>query len=147
MLPIKIKVGKDFDCNKQNEPPILQLYNMKYQQGESVTDFYNQYREQVIAKMKKQGDIIAWKNNSIMSVNEEISPVLEDLILANVLRRIDVHLPRLVQHKYKELIGRTKSLMDYKEEIFASVPAFFNEIGTGQHADSKIDAGLNARYA
>jgi len=143
MMPVKIKLDKDFDINQQNEPHILLLFNIKYQQGESVTDFYNQYRDQVIAGMKKQGDIIAWKDNSILPDGEELSPLLENLILANVLRHIDVRLPRLLRTQYK--IGRSQSLMDYKEEIFVRVPVFLNEIEMGLHGDLKTDRSLSTR--
>jgi hypothetical protein len=145
MVTIKIKMGDDLEPVPQKEFPFIHLLDLRYRPGESVTDFYNQYRSQVIANMTKQGEVIAWENSYVLSSDEELSPTFEDLILANVLRRINKRLPGLVRSKYQPLIGQSKSLMDYKSEIFAEVPFFLAQIENNQPAAANNDNKLLAR--
>ena len=63
-----------------------------------------------------------WQNNKILEDDEELSPTFEDLILAIALGLIDNQLPERVRASYCHLIGRTKSLMDYKTDILDKVP-------------------------
>ena len=146
MVTIKIKLNDDSleTLHPQTAGfPFCQLYDeLKYRRGESITDFYNQYRNHVMASvMKQEGDE---EGNSI-SVGEQLSPTFEDLILANVLRRIDVRLPRRVRSEYKQLIGRTKGLMDYKSEILAAVPTFLAQLENNQSPAAENDEKHPAR--
>jgi hypothetical protein len=131
MVTIKIKLNEDSleTLHPQTAGfPFCRLYDdLKYRRGESITDFYNQYRNHVMASVMKQEGNGEEEGNSI-SVGEQLSPSFEDLILANVLRRIDVRLPRRVRSEYRHLIGRTKSLMDYKSEILAAVPTLLAQL-------------------
>jgi hypothetical protein len=149
MVPVNIREGEHFAGNQEQEVPnILHLFSIKYQKGENATGFYNLYRKHVMANMKKQGDVIAWKNNAVLSADEEFSPSLEDLILSNVLRRIDVRLPGLVRTQYRHLVRMSRSLMEHKEEILASVPTFLDQIERmSHHAGLESDVKFFARYA
>jgi hypothetical protein len=135
MVTIKIKLNEDSSLETLPQTagfPFCQLYDdLKYRRGESITDFYNQYRNHVMASVMKQEGNSEEEGNTI-SVGEQLSPTFEDLILANVLRRIDVRLPRRVRSKYRQLIGRTKGLMDYKGEILAAVPTFLAQLENDQ---------------
>ncbi len=147
MVPLNIREGEHSAGNQEQEVPnILHLFSLKYQKGENVTSFYNKYRKQVMANMKKQGDVIAWKNNAVLIADEELSPSLEDLILSNVLRRIDVRLPGLVRTQFRHLVRMSGSLMDYKEEILASVPSFLDQIEMMSH-HLENDVKFFARYS
>jgi hypothetical protein len=68
-----------------------------------------------------------WQNR-VLTEDEQLSPTFEDLILANLLFLIDVRLPGCVRDHYQHLIDKTKSLMDYKDEILSRTPEFFREI-------------------
>ena len=108
---------------EEKEANFLNLFDLKYQYGTSTIEFYNQYRDFVIANLRKKGDIIMWQGGQVMKFDEELSPTFEDLILANVLSIIDKHLPNLVRKNYHhKLIVRTKSLMDFKPDIFLCLP-------------------------
>jgi hypothetical protein len=147
MVPLNIREGEHSAGNQEQEVPnILHLFSIRYQKGENVTSFYNLYRKQVMANMKKQGDVIAWKNNAVLREDEELSPSLEDLILSNVLRRIDVRLPGLVRTQFRHLVRMSGSLMEHKEEILASVPSFLAQIETMSH-HLESDVKFFARYA
>jgi hypothetical protein len=146
MVPLNIRKGEHSAGNQEQEVPnILHLFSLSYQKGENITSFYNKYRKQVMANMKKQGDVIAWKNNAVLSEDEELSPSLEDLILSNVLRRIDVRLPGLVRTQFGHLVRMSRSLMEHKEEILASVPTFLDQIEMMSHHLESDDVKLFAR--
>jgi hypothetical protein len=121
--------NQDEDFNTQkSEVHFFDLFDLEYQPGTSALDFYNQYRNLVIANLKKRGDIIVWQNNKILNADEELSPTFEDMILANVLFLFDTRLPARVRENYHHLIGRTKSLMDYRTDILIQVPTFLTKI-------------------
>ncbi len=149
MVPLNIRDGEHSADNQEQEVPnILHLFSLSYQKGENITSFYNKYRKRVMANMKKQSDVIAWKNNAVLTADEELSPSLEDLILSNVLRRIDVRLPGLVRNQYRHLVKMSRSLMEHKEEILASVPTFLAQIERmSHHASLESDVKFFARYA
>jgi hypothetical protein len=106
---------------------LFEVFDLQYESGSSTIDFYNQYRNLVVANLKKRGDIILWQNNKILNADEELSPTFEEMILANVLFQIDFQLLKHVTDNYQHLIGRMKSLMDYKIDILEKVPAFLTK--------------------
>jgi len=116
---------REQDVNMHDkESNFFDLFDLQYQPDISPVDFYNQYRNLVIANLKKQGDIIIWQNNYVLEADEQLSPTFEDMILANVLYLIDSRLPLSVKNNYHLLIGRKRSLMDYRTDILTQVPSF-----------------------
>ena len=107
---------------QEKEGNVLNLFDLHYKFGTSTIEFYNQYRNLVIANLRKKGEIIGWQGSRVMNIDEDLSPTFEDLILANVLSIIDERLPNLVRENYHKLNTRTKSLMDYKADIFLCLP-------------------------
>jgi hypothetical protein len=107
------------------------LFDLRYKKqegGSSILSFYNQYRDLVLASLKKKGDTIVWRNSCVLTEDEELSPTFEEIILANVLCLIDARLMGHIRDKYCQLLGDTKSLMDFQEDILAGVPDFLTEI-------------------
>ena len=91
MEPIKIKLCQDLDRGLY----FSSVIDLKYLPGSNAVDFYNKYREAVLASLMQQiNDSSIWQQ---VPAEEQLSPTFEDLILANVLRRIHVGLPRLVR--------------------------------------------------
>ena len=123
MVPIEIKVDDDHDI-QYKEILFFNLFSLEYNKEISAVGFYDQYRNLIVASLKKKGDIIVWQNDMILAEDEQLSPTFEELILANVLSLINAHLPGYVRNNYYRLIGKTKSLMDYKDDIFATVHGF-----------------------
>ena len=74
--------------------------------------FYNEYRNLIIANLKKRGDKIRWQNERLAR-DEKLSPTFEDLILVTVLSLIDARLPLHVRDHYHHHIGWDKTLIDY----------------------------------
>jgi hypothetical protein len=127
MIPCKINLDEESDVQEKGEN-IFNLYDLEYHPGTSVVNFYNQYRNLFVVSLRKKGDTIKWQNNRVLTEDEQLTPTVEDLILANVLELVDMRLPVLVSKHYEHLTGKPLSLMDYKNEILARVPAFLKEI-------------------
>jgi hypothetical protein len=132
------------DAQKKGEH-FFNLFDLEYQKGTSVFDFYSQYRNLFVASLKKKGDKILWQNR-VLTDDEQLSPTFEDLILANLLFLIDVRLPGCVRDHYQHLIDKTKSLMDYKEDILSRTPEFFREIEGEFCTISEKDGDRIERY-
>ncbi len=143
-VPIKIKVDEDYDIQTR-EILFFNLFSLQYNKEISAEGFYEQYRNVIVANLKKKGDIIVWQNDTILAEDEQLSPTFEELILANVLSLINAGLPAFVLKNYYRLIGKTKSLMDYKADILDKVPTFLNEINGNLSAVLKSDADIPPR--
>jgi len=121
------KLREDYNI-QQKGIHFFNLLDLKYQDGEPATGFYNKYRNLVQANLGKTGDTIAWQNQAVLDTDEKMSPTFEDMILANVLGIIDPRLPAHIKTHYHHLIGKTKRLMDFKADILVKVPTFLQEI-------------------
>jgi len=142
MTPVKIQIDEYEDQEKGEH--FFNLLDLEYQKGTSILDFYCQYRNLFISSLKKKGDTIYWQNR-VLTEDEELSPTFEDLIFANLLFLIDIRLPGCVRAHYQHLIGKPKSLMDYKNDILAEAPSFLREIEGKSSEDYKKDADLVER--
>jgi hypothetical protein len=142
MEPVKMKID---DCNFLKKRSLLHLLDIQYQQETSVVDFYNQYRNVVMACLKKKGDVILWQDNTVLEEDEKLSPTFEELILANVLGLIDIRLLGHVRDKYYQRIGDARSLMDYQEDILNNVIKFLPELDNNLLSVSKTEEGQLSR--
>jgi hypothetical protein len=113
---------------KQKRLQFRHLLALKYRQHANGEKFYNQYRNLVIANLKKKGDIIMWQNNKVLTEDEQLSPTFEEMILVSVLGLIDARLPEHVLDHYEHSMGGAQSMMDYKTDILAKLPIFLTEI-------------------
>jgi len=138
MEPIQTRQEEIFDISPE-ERHFLYLLGVQYKQETSVTDFYDNYRNMITTSLKKKGDIIVWQNNKMLEKDEELSPTFEELIFTVVLILVDTRLPGHVKDEYFHLIGINRSIMDYKMEILAEVPAFLTAIESNHLNLSRID--------
>jgi hypothetical protein len=115
------------------------LFDHEYQQRTSPVGFYNQFRNLVIASLKKKGEIITWQNDTVLMEDEQLSPTFEELILAIVLALIEPGLLGQVRNEYRHRLGTTKDLMDYRDEILTQLPSSFikTEISLPAVCDNK----------
>ena len=120
------KLREDYDI-QQKGIHFFNLMDLQYKPGSSAMGFYNQYRNIIIANLKKRGDRILWQNDTL-NRDEKLSPTFEDLILVNVLTLVDPRLPVHVRDHYHHLIGRDKTLMDFKPDILVKIPVFLSEL-------------------
>jgi hypothetical protein len=124
----------------------LNLYDLKNQQADNPVGFYTRYRNLVLTCLKNQGDSVKWKNNMVLTEDEELSPTFEDMILGSFLSLVDRRLPGHVRDHYGHLLGDDESIMDYKADILNKVPAFLIEIETSIPAKSKNGGDQLGRY-
>jgi hypothetical protein len=120
MVPGTLKLEPECDI-QQKDIHFCDLMNCQYQQRTGPFVFYNQFRNVVIASLKKKGDIITWQNDTVLMEDEQLSPTFEELILSTVLVLIDPSLPGKFGSKYRHLLGSTKSLMDFRDIILDEV--------------------------
>ena len=112
--------------NQQSRIQFSTIFDLKYKKDvTTAAEFYRDYRDQVIASLKKKGDIIPWQDNRVMDEDEQLSPTFEELMLAHVLGLIDIRLP---EHVRDHLMENTKSLMECKSDILVKVPTFIAEL-------------------
>jgi hypothetical protein len=102
------------------------IFDLKYdKEATTAADFYRDYRDQVIASLKKKGDVIPWQDNRVLDEDEQLSPTFEELMLAHVLGLIDTRLPEYVRDHFME---STKSIMQCQSDILVKVPTFIAEL-------------------
>ena len=122
---------------------LLNIIDLKYDPDvHTAVAFYNEYRSIIVNNLAKNGDIIKYKNNEHMQQDERMSPMIEDLILLNVLQEIDERLLNFVKNYYNHKMGENDRLMDFKSDILVNVSSFVSEIENNE--DGKKDAALNA---
>ncbi len=119
-------MNENFEIGRKKVP--VKLSDLQFQPNGSAFTFYDQYRNLVLASLKKKGDTITWQNNRVLAKDEELSPSFEELILDNVLGLIDTRLPGHVRSHYISLTEVSNSLMDYKNDILNKVPSFLEEM-------------------
>ena len=144
MVNIDVKLEELID-NHKKEKHFLDLFCHEHKQTQAAVDFFNQFRNLVVDCLKKKGDIILWQGGAVLTEDEQLSPTFEELILVVVLSLIDIQLPGLVKNEYDHLLGKEKSLMDYRADILDKVPTFLSTIETSHHDISKSDSSLVAR--
>ena len=105
--------------------------------------YYNQYRSLIINNLAKAGDTIKYKNNENLRHDEKMSPMLEDMVLLNVIREIDPRLPNFIRSHYNHKMKTDERLMDFKVDILVNILSFVDEID-GREMDSGKEASLNA---
>jgi hypothetical protein len=118
-----LNINEGFDVEQKRIS--VNLSDLQFQADDCAMTFYEQYRNLIMARMKKKGDIIKWQNNRVLSEDEELSPTFEELILDRVLGLIDTRLPGYV---WSHFIEQSESLMDYKNDILNKVPTFLEEM-------------------
>jgi hypothetical protein len=142
---IKVEADKNIKVHS-NKMHLFHLFGLQFKPGESTLRFYDQFRNLVIASLKKKGDTIMWQNNAILTEDEKLSPTFEELMLGIVLGLIDIRLPMHVCDSYHDADGKGKNLMDYKADILEKVPFFLSEIGLNPSVVSKFEEDPLARY-
>jgi hypothetical protein len=144
MLPERIKI-EEYHHIPQKKSLILNLSHIQYQQDASRAEFYNQYRNMVLASLKKKGDVISWQNNMVLMEDEQLSPTFEELILVNVLGLINAHLLEHVRDKYCQCLGYTNSLMDFKADILNNEATFLTKQESNFQSFSEIQVDKLSR--
>ena len=135
-------------CDYNIESKGIHFFNIldvKYDPSVSTpVAFYNQYRTAVSNNLAKTGDIIKYKSNDALTQDERMTPMLEDIILLDVIREIDARLPNFVRTHYNHKLKKDERLMDVKSDILVNIPTFLEQMDSTENNSMKEDISLKA---
>ena len=118
----------DYDIQKKRIH-FFNILDLKYDaQTMTPVSFYNQYRTLISNNLAKSGDTIKYRDNLELTEDEKMTPMLEDIVLMNVLNLIDSRLPAFIRSHYNHKMKTEEKLMDFKADILVSVPQFMETI-------------------
>ena len=118
----------DYDIQKKG----IQFFNLldvKYDPLKMTPiAFYNQYRTMISTNLSRKSDVIKYKDNIVLEKDEAMTPMLEDLILLDVIREIDIRLPGFIRLHYTHKMSTSDKLMDFKNDIMNNIPNFLLQL-------------------
>ena len=119
----------DYDIQKKEGIHIFNLLDLQYDPTKMTPiAFYNQYRTMITNNLSRKDDIIKYKNNHKLAQDEQMSPMLEDLVLLDAVREIDIRLPAYIRSFYTHKLSKTDRLMDFKNDIMNNISKFIQEL-------------------
>ena len=133
----------DYDI-QQKGIHFFNILDVKYSPSSTPVAFYNQYRTVISNNLAKRGDVIKYKENEELESDEKMSPMLEDMILLNVIAEIDSRLPSFVKTHYNHKMKKDERLMDFRTDILVNIPSFLEQLDSIENNSIKEDASLNA---
>ena len=126
----------DYDI-QQKGIHFFNILDLKYDsQTMTPVSFYNQYRTHISNNLAKSGDTIKYKDNLALTEDERLTPMLEDLVLINVIGMIDARLPAFVRSHYNHKMKNDDKLMDFKADIFVNIPSFLESLEMSEQNNS-----------
>ena len=126
----------DYDI-QQKGIHFFNILDLKYDsQTMTPVSFYNQYRTHISNNLAKNGDTIKYKDNLELTEDERMTPMLEDLVLINVIGMIDARLPAFVRSHYNHKMKNDDKLMDFKADIFVNIPSFLESLEVSEQNSS-----------
>ena len=132
MMSIYAMLRRDYDI-QQRGIHFLNILDLKYDnQKMTPVGFYNQYRTLIANNLAAQTDVIKYKDNHVMREAERMSPMIEDLILLNVIKEIDGRLPNFVKVHYHHKMKDNDRLMDFKTDMLNNIPTFLNDLDNNE---------------
>ena len=118
----------DYDI-QQKGIHFFNILDLKYDsQSMTPVSFYNQYRTLISNNLAKTGDTIKYRDNLQLTEDEKMTPMLEDLVMMNVLSLIDSRLPAFIRSHYNHKMKDDEKLMDFKADILVNIPNFLETI-------------------
>ena len=134
------KLRENYDIQKKGVH-FLNIIDIQWDPTQDVTyaAFYNTYRTHILNNLRRQGEVVLWQGDGRLAQDEKVTPMLEDIIVYNVLGLIDSRLPALVREKFGAQMRQNKSLRDLKGEIFIAIPAM---IKSGDKEDATANMGV-----
>ena len=128
----------------------LKIASISFNKGDQHQTFYKQYRASFIDNLRKEGDLVKFKNEQALSEDEQLSPSFENAIVLWALKEIDGRLPEKVRKNYGHQMTGHTTLKDLQPVIFQNIPSMLEELDevSSNRALASIslehDAKLNA---
>ena len=108
----------------------MNISEHSFKKGTPYQTFYKQYRASFIDNLRKQGDMIQYKNNQVLDQDEKLSPSFENAIVLWSLEKIDSRLPLKVKKNYGHQIMGNVTLKDVQPTIFENIDNMLDELDT-----------------
>lgn len=106
----------------------LSISEIRFNPSDSFENFYMELHGAVEDSLRRQGEILIYRNNEELDEDEEMSPTLENMIVMMWLERIDPRLPKKISSTFAhQMVGNT-SLRDLQPIISARLPALIQEL-------------------
>ena len=86
-----------------------------FKQGVPYQIFYKEYRASFVDNLKKQVDIVHYKNDFVLLAEETLSISFENSILLWALEKIDPRLPSKVKKNYGYQMTGNMTLKDFNQ--------------------------------
>ena len=93
--------------------------------------YYNMYRTVIANNLGRRGETIKYKNE-LLEQDEKFTPMLEDIILLNVIKEIDPRLPNVIKRFYFHKMKSEERLMDFKTDILLHVPQSLDHLNSNE---------------
>ena len=94
---------------------------MSLKKGTPFQTFYKQYRAAFVDNLRKQGEVVQFKNNLVLDEDEKLSPSFENAIILWTLEKIDPRLPQKVKRDYGHQMTGNITLKDIQPVIFEDI--------------------------
>ena len=126
-----------------------------YKQGVPYQTFYKEYRASFVDNLRKQGDIVHYKNDFALTEDEKLSPSFESAIVLWALEKIDPRLPSKVKKNYGYQMTGNMTLRDIQPVVFENIDLMIEELDSAhankaysmQALEPNVEPVLNAlRY-
>ena len=106
----------------------LSISDIRFNAADSHENFYMELHGAVEDSLRKQGELLLFRNNEPLQEDEEMSPTLENMVVLLWLERIDPRLPKKVSATFAhQMVGNT-SLRDLQPTICARLPSLLQEL-------------------
>ena len=126
----------DYDIQKKGIH-FFNILDIKFDSSKMTpVSFYNQYRALIVNNLGKNGDTIKYKGNEVLASDEKMTPMLEDVILLNVIQEIDPRLPAFVKTHYNHKMKHDDRLMDFKSDIMVNINTFVEQLESTETINS-----------
>ena len=112
----------------------LDVLNVVYKSETPYQTFYKQFRAGFLDNLRKRGDRLAYRNDELLTEDENMSPTLEASIVLWALEKIDPRLPKKIKKNYgHQMVGNT-CIVALQPTIFQNIGTMINELDEGDYS-------------
>ena len=112
----------------------MNISEHSFKKGTPYQTYYKQYRASFIDNLRKEGDIVQYKNNLVLDQDEKLTPSFENAIVLWSLEKIDARLPLKVKKNYGHQMTGNVTLKDVQPVIFENIDNMLEELDHSQNA-------------
>ena len=99
-----------------------------FKAGTPYQTFYKQYRASFLDNLRKQGDVVKYRNDFVLTEDEKLSPSFENAIILWSLEKIDPRLPAKVKKSYGHQMHGDVTLKDIQPVVFDNISLMLEEL-------------------